>query len=266
MQHILSFLLLLFTSLLLGQQSTPPVCIVYENIDAYNPLQRSPHLSSYFSQKDGIEFIQGKERSTLRLYEHAGIFTTDSVYVESPGNKAKAWRYSIISIRGYAAGQKLSIYPNLPANFAYFESCDEAVNWEIDKTKTKKILGLECHYASVVINKETHQIWFTNDLPYKDGPIHSRKKYHCNLPGLVLEHIMGDGNTTKAVDIKFIAPFAALENKVRQIQPWEKTPKPSYPPEDPDSAWFMLLNNEFPTRIWMPLSYTAEGHSGWLKN
>jgi hypothetical protein len=77
---------------------------------------------------------------------------------------------------------------------------------------------------------------------------------------------MGDGNTTKAVDIKFIAPFAALENKVRQIQPWEKTPRPSYPPEDPDSAWFMLLNNEFPTQLWMPLSYTAEGHKGWLKN
>ena len=263
MQHLLSFSLLLLASLLLGQQS-PPVSIVYENVDAYNPLQRSPNLASYFNQQDGVEFIRGKERSTLRLYEHGGIFTTDSVYVEYPGKKAKAWRYSIISIRDYSSGQKFSVYPNLPTGFAYFEDCDEGVNWEIDKTKTKQILGLNCYYASAKIQDVVHQIWFTNDLPYKDGPIHSRKKYLCNLPGLVLEHIMGDGNTTRAVDIKFTAPFAGLENKVRQIQQWEKTPRPSYPPDDPDSAWFMFINNEFSTQSWIPLIYTAEGHKGWL--
>ncbi|HFA51887.1 MAG TPA: GLPGLI family protein [Bacteroidetes bacterium] len=265
MQYFFSFSLFFLANLLLGQQS-PPLCIVYENVDAYNPLQRSPHLAPYLNRDGKVEFIKGKERSTLRLYEHAGIFTTDSVYVEFPGKKAKAWRYSIISIRDYATGHKLSVYPNLPAGFAYFENCDNELVWEIDKTKTKNILGLKCYHASAKINKVIHQVWFTNDFPYRDGPIHSRKKYHCNLPGLVLEHIMGDGNTTRAVDIRFIDPIAGLESKVRQIRQWEKTPKPSYPPDDPDSDGFMLINNEFPTQTWIPLIYASEGHKAWLPN
>lgn len=257
---------LLLLAFLLQGQHIPSVCIVYQNTDAYNPLERTPHLAPYILQKNGVELIRGIEKSTLRLYEHAGIYTTDSVYIEFPGNDAKAWRYSIISIRDYVAGHKLSIYPNLPADFAYFEHCDETLKWKIDKTRKKWILGQECNYASAKIDKVLHQIWFTNTLPYKDGPVHSRQKYHCNLPGLVLEHIMGDGNTTSAIDIRFIEPFADLKNKLKRIREWDKTPKPSYPPDDPNSNGIVLINREFPTQTWIPLLYEADGHQGWLSN
>jgi GLPGLI family protein len=265
MRHFFLFVLLFLAYSLQGQ-SIPSLCIMYENTDAYNPLQRTPHLASYIMRKDGVELIRGTERSTLRLYEHAGIYTTDSVYIEFPGNDAKAWRYSIISIRDYVAGHKLSIYPNLPADFAYFEHCDETLKWNIDKTRKKRILGLECSYASVTIDKVLHQIWFTNALPYRDGPAHSRQKYHCNWPGLVLEHIMGDGNTTRAIDIRFIEPFADLKNRLKRIREWNKTPRPSYPPENPDSNGFLLITKELPIGSWIPLLYEAEGHEGWLSN
>ena len=265
MQYIRFLFLFLLVHSLQAQQS-PPLRIVYENVDAFNALQRSPHLAPYIANKDGVKFIKGTERTTLRLYEHAGIYLTDSVYVDFPGSKAKAWRYSIVSIRDYSSGRKWSVYPNLPPNYAYAESCKEDQVWDIDERQTKQILGLTCYYASTVVDQVEHQIWFTKDFGYKDGPIHSRKKYHCNLPGLVLEHIVGDGNVTRAIDISFIAPLAGVAQKVGRIQKWEESPRPSYPPEDPDSDGFMLINSDFLANKWTPLIYTTAGHQVWLSN
>lgn len=265
MRCFFKFLLLLLANSLLAQQS-PPVRIVYENLDAYNPLTEKPYLASYINRVEQAKPIKGKERSSLRLYEGAGIFTIDSVYVNSPGNKAKFLRYSIISVKDYTLKRSFSIYHNLPAGFAYFEGYDNSLAWEIDKAKIKKILGLKCYFASVKIGQDTHRIWFTNDLPYRDGPFPAVKRCNSNLPGLVLEYIVGDGYITTAVDIEFIADFPGLKNKIEQLKPWEKTPKPSYPPEDPNSSGLVLINKELPTHIWIPLLYAAEGHKGWLPN
>ena len=138
--------------------------------------------------------------------------------------------------------------------------------WEIDKTKVKNILGLSCYFASTQIGQDRHQIWFTNDLPYQDGPFYAAKEYNRNLPGLVLEHTMGDGYTVAAVDIKFIANFPGVKEKIARLKNWEKTPKPSYPPDDPDSDGLVFLKKDFPTQTWIPLLYKAEGHQGWLQN
>jgi GLPGLI family protein len=265
MRYFFAFLLLLLANLLSAQQS-PSVRIVYENVDAYNPLIQKPYLAPYINRVEQAKPIKGKERSSLRLYEGGGIFTVDSVYVESPGNKANFLRYSIISVKDYTLKRGFSIYHNVAAGFAYFESYDDKLTWEIDKTKVKNILGINCHFASTKIGQDLHHIWFTNALPYRDGPFLAAKPYNSNLPGLVLEHTMGDGYTTTAVNIEFIADFPNLKDKIVQLKAWEKTPKPDYPPEDPHSRGLVLINTESPTHIWIPLLYEAEGHEGWLSN
>lgn len=266
MEYLFSCLILLFSSCLVGQE-VPSVRVIYENIDAYNPLKQRPYMAQYINKVEGAEPIKGRERSTLRLYEYAGIYTIDSVRIEYSGNKAKFWRYSIISVRDYITNRRLSIYPNLAANFAYFEEGGDELIWSIDRSKTKNILGLKCYYASMKVKQDLHQIWFTTDLPYQDGPFLAGKQYGCNLPGLVMEHTMGNRFTTTAIDIEFIEGFPNLKEKLEQVQSWTKTPKPSYPPNDPNSDGVMTINTEFPLRIWTPLNYTTqEGHRGWLPN
>lgn len=265
MRYYFPFFFCFLLNLLSAQQNTP-IRIVYENKDAYNPLKQTPYLAPYINRIEQAEPIKGKERSTLRLYQDAGIYTIDSVYLYSLGNKAKFLRYSIINIKSYTLQQRFSIYHNLPTGFAYFEKNESTVRWEIDKKKTKNILGLNCYFASTKVGKDFHQIWFTNDLPYQDGPFPAVKEYNYNLPGLVLEHIMGDGYTTTAVDITIATYFLNLKDKIEQLQAWKKTPKPSFPPENPDSDGLVLLNKESPTQVWVPLLYKAEGHKGWLQN
>ncbi len=204
-------------------------------------------MASYINNVDGAEPINGKERSTLRLYENFGIYTVDSVFITSSGNKAKYMRYSIIGIKDYEASRGFSIYYNVPSEYAYFEEYNKNIDWDIDLTKAKTILGLKCHYAFAKIGADSHEIWFSNELPYKDGPFLAAKKYNKNLPGLVLEHTMGNGYTTTAVNIDFIKSSPNLCEKINKLKSWEKTQKPSLPPQDPDSSGHLLINQDIAT-------------------
>lgn len=249
----------------LASAQYPPISVTYENSDAFNGLKENPSIAPYLATIGDVKQKEGKQRSTLRLYPDVGIYTIDSVYVTFAGKKAKSWLYSIISIRDYANARRLSIYPNLPDDFAYVENCDKDLKWKIDKSKTKDILGFKCYYATTEIGKNAHKIWFTNDLPYENGPFHSEKNYGCNLPGLVLEHIMGDGYLTKAIDVKFLDPDTGLKDKVAQIKPWTMTPKPSYSAGQAASEGMMILDENFLLQTWVALYFNANVQCAWLK-
>ncbi|NJL11229.1 MAG: GLPGLI family protein [Calothrix sp. SM1_7_51] len=185
----LIFLLLLIHVIALAQDSS--LRIIYENEDAYDGLKRNPSIGVYLTKVGETSPPKGKERSSLRLYRHTAIYTIDSVYVMKLGYRQKSWTYSIVNIRDLTTSQRFTVYSNLTGNFAYVEKCKEKINWEIDKSKTKTILGMKCYFASTEIQKNRHQIWFTNELPYQEGPFASDRNQGCNLPGLVWSILWG---------------------------------------------------------------------------
>ncbi|NJL11230.1 MAG: hypothetical protein HC908_16670 [Calothrix sp. SM1_7_51] len=52
---------------------------------------------------------------------------------------------------------------------------------------------------------------------------------------------------------------------MKQIQPWTKTPKPSYLPGQAPSKGMIIFEEEFPIEKWIPLDYTSEVLLNWLK-
>lgn len=264
MQFPFSFLLLIFTSSLLWAQ-TPSVSIIYENTDAYNGLKKTPEMAPYLAKIGEVKMIEAKERSSLRLYPYTGIYTLDSVFVSFPGYRSKSWIFPTVNVRDYATCKRFSISHNLPPDYAYIESCEDEIAWKVDKTKTKKILGMTCYHASANVARIEHQIWFTNELAYKDGPFASSESFGCNLPGLVLEHIMGNGWATTAIDIRFMKPNKDIENKVKKLQAWTKTPKPSYEKGRGAPEGAIRINSDFqPLKKWVPLVYNSEAQQIWL--
>jgi len=61
--------------------------------------------------------------------------------------------------------------------------------WNIDETKTKKILGYNCIKATSNFRGAKVTAWFTKDLPYSAGPF----KFY-GLPGLILDLREDDKN------------------------------------------------------------------------
>lgn len=262
-KHIICIAFLFLGYFMWGQD--PAIKIVYENRDAFNGLKKNPSIATYLRNVGEYKSIEGKQRSTLRLYDYVGIYTVDSVYVTYSGYRSKSWTHSIVNIRNYNTSQKFSIYSDLPHETAYLEKdCESDLVWTIDKSKTRTILGLNCYYARAEISNNLHQIWFTNDLPYKDGPFLSKDVESCHLPGLVLEHIMGDGYTTTAIDVDFVESNASFEEKVNVLKPWTTTPKPSYSPGDHVPESMILINETFDTNTWIRLKYTSDAQTEWI--
>lgn len=257
------FLLSLFSSL--GFTQTPSIKIIYENDDAFNTINRRPQIAQYLATIDGVQLMQGKERYSLRLFETVGLYTTDSVFIADAGNKAKSWRLPVVHIRDYPQQQRYSVYPDLKPGTAYQEACKDGPLWIIDRSQTKRILGMTCYYATKELKETTHQIWFTNELSFQDGPFSSEESYACNLPGLVLEHTFGNGYTTRAVDIQFTATDPELGNKVRQLVALDQTTKPTYSPNQAGSEWLLLINQEIRLQEWVPIEYPASLIMNWLK-
>ncbi|MFT5815191.1 MAG: GLPGLI family protein [Ulvibacter sp.] len=76
---------------------------------------------------------------------------------------------------------------------------------EIHRDKRRKILGLECYFAEYSIGERIYEVWYTEDLPYSDGPVqfyHLREIDIPLLPGLILEiDELTEGYSYKAVGI-----------------------------------------------------------------
>lgn len=75
----------------------------------------------------------------------------------------------------------------------------------VDRSKTKKIMGFPCYAATYEVAGVTYQAWFTEDLPFPDGPFGLDLRNEMNiplLPGLVLSlEDEATGSYFKAVDI-----------------------------------------------------------------
>ena len=78
-------------------------------------------------------------------------------------------------------------------------------NVVVDKQKRKSILGIDCYYAEYTVGNRIYEVWFTEDLPFTDGPIplYNLKEVDIPLlPGLILEmNEITEGYSFVAVDI-----------------------------------------------------------------
>ncbi len=64
--------------------------------------------------------------------------------------------------------------------YTFIES--EKINWKINNTETKVILGYKCSKATAHIGNRNYIAWFTYDIPINDGPYKFK-----GLPGLILK-------------------------------------------------------------------------------
>ncbi len=63
--------------------------------------------------------------------------------------------------------------------------------------ETKKILGYTCHKAVAIVNSNTIELWYTNELPFKASPIAMGQEL-----GLVLEYVRNGNTAVTATEIK----------------------------------------------------------------
>jgi GLPGLI family protein len=78
------------------------------------------------------------------------------------------------------AGIKMQRIENLLKNYLIDEAMP-AINWNMT-AETKKIQELNCQKATATFRGRTYSAWFTNQLPYSNGPWKLG-----GLPGLILE-------------------------------------------------------------------------------
>lgn len=266
MRYTMLFACFVFVSNFVFAQNTP-IQIVYETQDAFNTPKRNPEMAQYINQIGEFRPIVGDVRSSLRLYDFASIYTVDSVYISRLGYRSSAWKFPVVNIWKADSGQRFSVHSNLPCESGYLEKeCPTNLKWIVDKNKTKTILGVKCYYASAKILKNFHQIWFTNELPYTGGPFLSEHKEGCNLPGLVLEHIMGDGFTTTAIDLTFKEPNPDLAEKIQLLEPWTTTEKPTFMSGQSVPEGMLYIKDEFETDKWVRLKYISNGQLDWIRD
>lgn len=75
---------------------------------------------------------------------------------------------------------------------------------------TKKILGYSCKKAKTIINSNTIEIWYTNQIPVKASP----SQLGINL-GLVLEITRNGNSTTQAISIKKVKLKTDITNTTK---------------------------------------------------
>lgn len=75
---------------------------------------------------------------------------------------------------------------------------------------TKKILGYSCKKAKTIINSNTIEIWYTNEIPVKASPM----VLGVNL-GLVLEITRNGNSTTQAIAIKKVKLKTDITNTTK---------------------------------------------------
>lgn len=251
------FLTSLFCGCWLSLFAQPPALrIVYENTDAFNGYNESPAEQIYYDQIKGLKMPKGRERSSLLLYEQAGFYTIDSILFEAPGRYASSWYYSIVNVRDYANDKHYTIYPDIPPGEAFVEPCRLDGPWQVDRSQQKTILGMPVFLATnTALNGQMNlRIWFTDALPYHDGPFEATYGTGCALPGLVLEETHGDNFTTRAVDIQFIDPAPAAA-AVKNLIPRSTKLKPTYSRGLPNVPGFIRFNDDSETGRWVPLDY-----------
>lgn len=66
--------------------------------------------------------------------------------------------------------------------YGYYDEPFSEIDWQIVEDSTKTVLGYQCIMASTDYHGRKWTVWFTPEIPVKDGPW----KF-CGLPGLILE-------------------------------------------------------------------------------
>ncbi len=83
---------------------------------------------------------------------------------------------------------------------------------EIDRSRLRKLLGFSCYRASYEAGGHSYEVWFTEELPYPDGPFGlwpGRGVQLPLLPGLVLS--LTDLSTGSHIEAKRIAILPVAE-------------------------------------------------------
>ncbi len=122
-------------------------------------------------------FSSGKDCAyKIGDYRPSGEITTKNGDIDFISNDAMS--------EFYFYDNKISYHRFLYHNeeILYSDEIDQKLNWIINNKIKKQIGKYNCTEAKLNINGRNYTVWFTNQVPFKYGPM----KMH-NLPGLIVE-------------------------------------------------------------------------------
>lgn len=230
--------------------------VVYENSDADNIYVVMPELADVIRDMDGVKPFKIIERSSLSLGKRMSVYRKDSFYIEKLGKEATQYIHPQLVLRTYGDkiyyqavtdGKEVRIHV-LPTN--------SPLAWEIHMDKQKTILGQKCHYAIAEEQNRKHEIWFTTQLPFKSGPFYQNS--FQDLPGLVLEYILNDHFTIKAVDILQSDGNDVIYknfNSFKVFPPLQKSGLTAIPDKAADHVLVIDSDKVNLTKRWIKLDY-----------
>lgn len=189
MKKILTITLLSILSFSLAQNKTKPVKglkITYTKISNGNQIENQDPILVFTNPQETLV-------TTENLYNNKASFPFEQTLVYHSENK-------IVQVTQLKKEKSATTIDSISLTKQNFEFLPE----------TKTILGYKCQKAKTIINSNTIELWYTNDLQVKGAPTTLGQNI-----GLVLEMVR-NGNyvitATKIEKIKSVSPSLILQN------------------------------------------------------
>lgn len=151
-----------------------------------------------YSRTSNGNLIDNQNAILVFSNEKQSLITSESIQ-----NKKSDFPYEQTVIDGSSYFQLAQLNPSYSISTKDSISIDKQTFEESDETK--KILGYTCKKAKTIINSNTIEIWYTNDLKIKGAPSVLGRKL-----GLVLETIRNGNYVVSATKIEKVKRFPEI--------------------------------------------------------
>jgi len=221
--------------------------IVYESENSFNHcndknlgIPEAPHIT---------------ERGTLKICGRMSRFTKDSVMVQqSSAVNGTVYIPAMTVYKDYGSKTIHNVY-DFGGDYYGFQKelgSDEDSEWEIDKTKTKKILGIDCYLAKKTQNRPRNcyeYAWFSEDIPFSDS---FDKRHVGSLPGIILEYYSENRESysyrAKDIIIYESCPFDAVPSY--ESKAMEKSEISGFMTSGTAEFPYYSVDEKTPLRVW----------------
>lgn len=146
-----------------------------------------------FNSNSSIYFSEGFMNRRKAIENVINVAKNSTI---SPEIKIADLPKSSIGYSVYREDSRIYVTSNLYRDFYTFET--SFLKWNTNFSEKKKILGYDCHKATVIFNNRLFTAWYTKDIPISEGPYRFK-----GLPGVILQIAdMKEYHTFNAISIE----------------------------------------------------------------
>lgn len=206
----MDYLYLLFFILSFQWVNSQNIGIVYESRNSFN------HCNDNNLGIPEAPYIV--ERGTLKICNSTSKLSLDSIKVTNPASVSGTVYLPAMTI--FKDYRNKAIHEVFEVDGDYYGvqremETKQKDEWDIDRNKTKKILGIDCILAKKTNDRPRHcyeYAWFSEDIPYSDA---FNMRHAGGLPGVVLEYYTENRESYS---------YRAIDIFVYKSCPYEKVP------------------------------------------